>query len=102
VHAELGFGAASSWNAKIELDAAEKTPVNDVNTQFAPGYATAGASIGYAFTRGQADISAYLRVNNVFDRNYVGSVIVNESNGRYFEPAAGRTLFAGCSILWKR
>jgi len=40
-------------------------------------------------------------VNNVFDRRYVGSVIVNESNGRYFEPAAGRTLFAGFSIVWK-
>jgi len=60
------------------------------------------ASVGYVFTRGAANISTYLRVNNAFDRSYVGSVIVNESNGRYFEPAAGRTVFAGCSIAWKR
>jgi iron complex outermembrane receptor protein len=101
LHAEFGFGLASSWNAKIEADAAAKTPVNDVNTQFAPGYAIAGASIGYAFTRGRTEISTFLRANNIFNRSYVGSVIVNESNGRYFEPAAGRTLFVGCSVVWK-
>lgn len=27
------------------------------------------------------------RVDNLADRHVVGSVIVNESNGRYFEPA---------------
>ena len=29
------------------------------------------------------------------DRRYAGSVIVNESNGRYFEPAPGRTWMVG-------
>ena len=32
-----------------------------------------------------------LRLDNLFDKKYAGSVIVNEGNGRYFEPAAGRT-----------
>jgi iron complex outermembrane receptor protein len=32
------------------------------------------------------------RVDNLFDHRYAGSVIVNDGNGRYFEPAAGRTL----------
>ncbi len=31
------------------------------------------------------------RIDNLFDREYVGPVIVNESNGRYYEPAPGRT-----------
>jgi len=101
-HAELAYGASVAWNAKIEAEAASRTPVNDVNTQFAPGYAILDASIGHVFARGGADVSMFLRLNNAFDRRYVGSVIVNESNGRYFEPAAGRTLFAGCSIAWKR
>lgn len=100
-HAELAYGDAHGWNAKVAAQAAGSTPVNDVNTQFAPGYAVLDASIGYAFTRGAADISTFVRLNNAFDRRYVGSVIVNESNGRYYEPAAGRTLFAGCSIAWK-
>jgi iron complex outermembrane receptor protein len=32
-----------------------------------------------------------VRLDNLFDKKYAGSVIVNEGNGRYFEPAAGRT-----------
>jgi iron complex outermembrane receptor protein len=102
LHAGLAYGGASGWNAKLETQTAARTPVNDMNSQFAPGYAVLDASVGYVFTRGAANISTWLRVNNAFDRSYVGSVIVNESNGRYFEPAAGRTVFAGCSIAWKR
>jgi iron complex outermembrane receptor protein len=35
------------------------------------------------------------RIDNVTDRRYIGSVIVNEANGRYFEPAPGRRFFVG-------
>lgn len=31
-----------------------------------------------------------LRLGNLFDRRYVGSVIVNEANGQNFEAAPGR------------
>mgnify|MGYP006169322043 CR=1 FL=1 len=37
----------------------------------------------------------FARVNNLLDKNYVGSVIVN--NGRPIEPAPGRELSAGVS-----
>ena len=35
-------------------------------------------------------LSESLRIDNLANRAYVGSVIVNESNQRYFEPAPGR------------
>ncbi len=35
------------------------------------------------------DWNVFVRINNLFDRRYVGSVIVDDSNGRYFEPAPG-------------
>ena len=31
------------------------------------------------------------RVDNVLDRRYAGSVIVNEGNARFYEPAPGRS-----------
>jgi iron complex outermembrane receptor protein len=31
----------------------------------------------------------------LFDKQYAGSVIVNEGNSRFFEPAPGRTWAAG-------
>jgi iron complex outermembrane receptor protein len=42
-------------------------------------------------------LSAFVRGENLLDRRYAGSVIVNEGNGRYFEPAPGRTWVAGLS-----
>jgi iron complex outermembrane recepter protein len=36
-------------------------------------------------------LAAAARIDNLFDRRYAGSVIVNEGNGRYYEPAPGRT-----------
>lgn len=41
------------------------------------------------------------RVDNLFDRNYVGSVIVNESNNRYYEPAPERNYGVGLSVAYQ-
>ena len=100
--AALRYRAGAGWNAGVEANAASATPVNDLNSEFAPGYATIDGVVGYAFTRGNAKISTFIRLNNIADRHYAGSVIVNESNGRYYEPAPGRNVFAGCTIRWGR
>ena len=39
-----------------------------------------------------------VRLDNATNRRYAGSVIVNEANGRYFEPAPGRNWFAGVTL----
>jgi iron complex outermembrane receptor protein len=36
-----------------------------------------------------------VRVDNLTDRNYVGSVIVNEGNARYYEPSPRRSFALG-------
>jgi iron complex outermembrane recepter protein len=65
--------------------------VNDLNTEAAPASTTLALHAGYAVDwRGWA-LSAHARVDNVLDRRYAGSVIVNEGNGRFFEPAPGRS-----------
>lgn len=45
-------------------------------------------------------MDVYGRVDNLFDRRYAGSVIANERNGRYFEPAAGRNWGGGVSLAY--
>jgi iron complex outermembrane receptor protein len=42
--------------------------------------------------------SEYVRLNNIADKKYVGSVIVGDTNQRYFEPAPGRNWFVGATI----
>ena len=40
-----------------------------------------------------------LRLDNLANRSYVGSVIVNETNSRYFEPEPGRTVYLMVSAV---
>jgi iron complex outermembrane recepter protein len=40
----------------------------------------------------------FIRVNNLADRNYVGSVIVDDTNSRFFEPAGRRNYLAGITV----
>jgi iron complex outermembrane receptor protein len=71
--------------------------VNDRNTDAAPAYAIANIRAGIEQRSGRWTLREFVRVNNVFDRNYVGSVIVGDTNGRYFEPSAVRNFFIGAS-----
>ncbi|MNN35672.1 hypothetical protein D3C81_1495270 [compost metagenome] len=42
----------------------------------------------------------FARLNNLFDKNYVGSVIVGDSNKRYYEAAPGRNWLLGVSAQY--
>jgi len=79
----------------IEVRAQSKLYVNDVNSDQASGYAVANLSLAHTFQVGSTKPRVFARVDNLFDRQYAGSVIVNEANARYFEPALGRTWLVG-------
>ena len=63
---------------------------SDSNAAAAPGYAAFDLSAERRVEIGGLRWRAFARINNLLDRDIVGSVIVNESNGRYFEPYPGR------------
>ena len=46
-------------------------------------------------------VNAFARVDNLFDRKYVGSVIVNDGNSRFFEPAPGRSWLASANASYR-
>jgi iron complex outermembrane receptor protein len=68
---------------------------NDRNTVSAPSYTVTNLWAGQEWRIGGLHVAAFARANNVFDRKYVGSVIVNEGNGRFFEAAPSFNWFAG-------
>ncbi|HKX43790.1 MAG TPA: TonB-dependent receptor [Burkholderiaceae bacterium] len=98
--ASLGWLPAYGWRGGIELRALSRVAVNDANSDAAPPYAVVNASVGYGLRAGAWELSAFVRGDNLFDRRYAGSVIVNEANGRYFEPAPGRTWLAGTTASY--
>lgn len=46
-------------------------------------------------------INEYVRVESIFDKDYIGSVKVNDSKLRYFEPAAGRNYLIGVNATYR-
>jgi iron complex outermembrane receptor protein len=99
-YAELAWvpGHWSGLDTALEVQYVDKLYVNDRNSDAAPSYAVMNARIGFAQTLGPATWREFVRVNNLFDRNYAGSVIVGDSNDRFFEPAPGRNWFVGASV----
>jgi iron complex outermembrane receptor protein len=75
--------------------------VDDRNTDSAPPAALFNLRASLAQNVGRWTLRQFLRVDNVADRKYVGSVIVNEGNRRYFEPAPGRTWLLGLDASYK-
>ena len=98
--AELAWAPQGSVgvNAALEAQYADKLYVNELNSDAAPSYTAVNARVGYGAKIGTTTMTAFARVNNLFDRNYSGSVIVNDSNRRYFEPAPGRNWFVGATV----
>jgi iron complex outermembrane recepter protein len=91
--AELAWSPRAAWagfNAGIELVHTGKLYVNDANTDAVPAATVLNLRAGFAQTVGDWTFGQLLRVDNATDRNYAGSVIVNEGNNRFFEPALPR------------
>ena len=84
----------------LEWRGAARTFANDANTAAAPGYALAHLRWSGKFALGASDTLELLaRVDNLFDRSYVGSVIVNDGNSRFYEPGAPRSVLV--SARWQ-
>lgn len=94
------FGTAATELA-AELRAQDEVAVNDRNTDFAGIWATWAlrATQSWKLAEGSR-IDALVRVDNLFDREYAGSVIVNDGNGRFFEPGMPRNWLL--SVKWRQ
>ena len=99
LHVALRHGGDVGWRAGAQVDYVGAVPVNDLGTDAAPSYAVAAVEAGYGVLLASGNLRAFARIDNLFDRRYAGSVIVNDANGRYFEPAPDRTFMLG--LAWQ-
>jgi iron complex outermembrane receptor protein len=87
------------WELAAELRAQGRQPVNDANSDFAAGHALLALRARWVQALGEgARLEAMLRLENLANRRVAGTVIVNEANQRFFEPAPGRN--AMLSLRW--
>jgi iron complex outermembrane receptor protein len=82
-----------SFSTTLETQGRGKIYADDRNTDAAAGYWVANWHAGFEQQSKHWRFSEFARIDNLANRAYVGSVIVNETNTRFFEPAPGRTAY---------
>lgn len=100
-YASFGYQPEQGWYAGSDIRYMSDIMANDENTAKAPSWTVVGLTTGYKWSYGRMDMDLFGRIDNLFDREYVGSVIVNESNGPYYEPAPGRNYGIGLNLAWR-
>ena len=92
---------ASGWRAGIEGIVRSKVYVEDSNTQqAAPAYAIANLRLTAEQRLGHWRLTEFARIDNLFDRQYIGSVVVGDGHDRYYEPAPGRSGMVGVNARY--
>ncbi len=86
-YAPMGFSTTLETLGRAQIYA------DDRNSAAAAGYWVANVRAGFEQETRHWRFSEFARLDNLADRAYVGSVIVNETNSRFFEPAPGRTAY---------
>jgi iron complex outermembrane receptor protein len=87
--------SATGFHAGAEVRHNGKVYVNDANSESAAAYTVVNLRAGFEQRGKRWRLSEFARVDNVTDRRYIGSVIVAEANGRFYEPAPERNWLAG-------
>lgn len=82
----------------VELVRAGRLYANDTNAASVDGYAIWHLKASHGWALGQGNLTAYARIDNVGDKAYVGSVIVNQAAGQFYEPAPGRNWTLGARL----
>jgi iron complex outermembrane receptor protein len=81
------------FSTTVETEARAHIYTDDRNSDSAAGYWVTNLRAGFVQESARWRFSEFARIDNLANRAYVGSVIVNESNSRFFEAAPGRTAY---------
>ena len=95
MYPSLGFTTA------VESVNNSKTYANDTNTAYASGYSIVNIRAGFKQEMSNWRFSEYARVDNLFDRDYISAVRINDSNGEFYEAGAGRNYIVGLSASYR-
>ena len=96
-HDPWGFKSALEYRASGRMFG------DDTNEVRVGGYGVAAIRAGFTQKVKGWTLNEFARIDNLFDKDYVGSVYINAGNaltGRYYAPAAERTWLIGLSASY--
>lgn len=102
-YAEVAWkDSGDRFGAALEAIASGKIYADDGNAdQPAPGYGILNARVNARQQWRGWRFKQFVRLNNLLDKNYVGSVIVGDTNKRYYEAAPQRNWLIGASAQYQ-
>jgi len=89
--------ARGGWVEVEETHSSGYLVSDAVSTSTAPWWTT-NVRLGWDGTVRSLRLHPFVGLNNVWNRFYVASVVINAANGRYYEPAPGRNMYVGFSL----
>jgi iron complex outermembrane receptor protein len=107
--ANISYKIITGFTAGATLNWTDKYFANDINGPV-PGadpnisdyindaYITADIQLIYNHSFSYGDLNLYLRIENIFNEKYSGSIVPNASGGKYFEPGLPRNWYGGISF----
>lgn len=96
VYTELAYAHPTGVKAAVEGIYRSKVEVHDLNEdRAAPGYTLVNLRLTAEQKVGPWTLGQMLRLDNILDRDHIGSVVVGDGQKRYYEPGAGFVWYAG-------
>jgi iron complex outermembrane recepter protein len=92
--------AVPGFTAALETVVRGSMVVDDVNSDRTASATLFNLRLGWEQKIGAWKLREYLRVDNLTDKATVGSVIANDGNKRFFEPAPGRQWGLGVTVSY--
>ena len=92
--APLNYGLSTA----LELRYGDRIYTTDANAESAPPYSVVNWRIVFEQRASDWRASEFLRIENIFDKHYIGSVIVGDAN-RPYEPAPRRNAIVGINAI---
>jgi iron complex outermembrane recepter protein len=88
------------FTAALELLHRGSMVVDDVNSDRTDAATLFNLRLGWEQKLGAWTLREYVRVDNLADKATIGSVIANDGNRRFFEPAPGRQWGLGATVSY--
>ena len=100
-YAELNWKhAPSGFSTALETRGVGQVQVSDKGSDKASGYAILNWRGGFAQNINKWHFSEFIRIENLLEKNYVGSVKVNDVSSQFYEPGAGRNWMFGLNASY--
>jgi iron complex outermembrane receptor protein len=100
LNADVTYTHQNGLYSQVSLLYVDEIFANNANTVSNKSYTVTDLRLGYTRFFGNWEISPFIGVNNLFDKQYNGNVRINAFGGRYFEPAPDRDVYAGMTLRY--